>query len=37
MSLLDPAQRTRTGVHQQSELLAAPAPEPEHTARSVVA
>ena len=28
MSLLDPAQRTRTGVHQQSELLAAPAPEP---------
>jgi len=28
MSLLDPAHRTRTGAHQQSELLAAPAPEP---------
>jgi 4-carboxymuconolactone decarboxylase len=29
MSLLDPAQRTRTGVHQQTELLGAPAPEPK--------
>jgi 4-carboxymuconolactone decarboxylase len=29
MSLLDPAQRTRTGVRHQSELLAAPAPEPQ--------
>ncbi len=28
MSLLDPAQRARTGAHQQAELLAAPAPEP---------
>ena len=28
MSVLDPAQRTRTGVQQQAELLAAPAPEP---------
>ncbi len=28
MSLLDPAQRTRTGVHQQAELLGSPAPEP---------
>ncbi len=29
MSLLDPAQRTRTGVQQQTELLGAPAPEPK--------
>jgi 4-carboxymuconolactone decarboxylase len=29
MSLLDPAQRTRTGVQQQSEVLGAPAPEPK--------
>jgi 4-carboxymuconolactone decarboxylase len=29
MSLLDPAERTRTGVAQQSALLAAPAPEPK--------
>ncbi len=28
MSVLDAAQRTRTGVQQQAELLAAPAPEP---------
>ena len=28
MSLLDPADRTRTGVRQQTELLAAPATEP---------
>jgi 4-carboxymuconolactone decarboxylase len=28
MSLLDPAERTRTGVSRQSELLGAPAPEP---------
>lgn len=27
-SLKDPAERTRTGIAQQSELLAAPAPEP---------
>jgi 4-carboxymuconolactone decarboxylase len=29
MSLQDPAQRTRTGVARQTELLAAPAPEPK--------
>lgn len=28
MSLLDPAERTRTGVRQQTELCGAPAPEP---------
>jgi len=28
MSLLDPAERTRTGVRQQTEVLAAPAPQP---------
>jgi 4-carboxymuconolactone decarboxylase len=28
MSLLDPADRTRTGVEQQTKLLGAPAPEP---------
>src|SRR5271156_1322170 len=28
MSLRDPAERTRNGVRQQTELLAAPAPEP---------
>jgi 4-carboxymuconolactone decarboxylase len=29
MSLLDPAQRTQTGVHQQTELLGGPVPEPK--------
>jgi alkylhydroperoxidase/carboxymuconolactone decarboxylase family protein YurZ len=29
MSLLDPADRTRTGVRHQTEVLAAPAPEPQ--------
>jgi 4-carboxymuconolactone decarboxylase len=29
MTLLDPAERIRTGVARQSELLAAPAPEPQ--------
>ena len=28
MTLLDPAERTDTGVQAQTELLAAPAPEP---------
>src|SRR3954454_17410738 len=30
MSLLDPTERSRVGVQQQTQLLAAPAPEP-HT------
>ena len=28
MSLPDPAERTRTGMRRQTELLGAPAPEP---------